>query len=330
MASINRYAQISETLIDHPKTTRTIRILRMNRLQFVGHIACLWNWAMKNAPDGDLTRFSARDIADAARFTDPDNFDDEADRAAERFINALIECRTSEDGAGFLELTDSEMLIHDWHEFGGKLHKKRVVNTERMREERARAEAETTETAPSDDCAAHVQRTNIARADSVDRTPYRAEQSRAERNVTEQNDNPLPPTPGTFAETLASRPDLASAVEDRFAKAETRYRSKGQTVNSPEKLRLAILRELIVKTPPPTPGQKPRPAVRLRTSEIDAWLEDQDHADAAARETVRGEAHECLLLPTPKVKTEPIPPTPLPGERGRASHSSGDESEVAA
>jgi hypothetical protein len=199
MANINRYAQISETLIDHPKTTRAIRILRMNRFQFVGHLACLWNWTMKNAPDGELTRFTARDIADAARVTDPDDFDADADESAGKFLRALLDCRTSDGGAGFLEMIDGDLLVHDWEEFGGKYHKKRVKNAGRMRVSRARAEGENSDSPQPDDCATHVQRTESESALHVPDTSRAersgAERSRAERNGAEQNDDPLPPAP---------------------------------------------------------------------------------------------------------------------------------------
>lgn len=119
-----RYAQISETLVDHPKTTRLSRALRINRIQVIGHLTCLWNWAMKIAPDGDISRVSYRDIADAARYTDADDFEEDADIAAEKFVRALIDCRTHEDGAGFLEVVDGDLMIHDWSEYGGKLNAK--------------------------------------------------------------------------------------------------------------------------------------------------------------------------------------------------------------
>lgn len=117
-----------------------------------------------------------------------------------------------------------------------------------------------------------------------------------------------------IAEILAERPDLASLLKSEYERAERRKRDEGDPIRYADMFRLTILEGLTKQIPAPTPGQKPRHVVRLRTSEIDAWLEDQDRADAAARETVRGEAHDCLLLPTPKAKTEPIPPTPLPGD----------------
>ena len=115
-----RYAQISETLIDHPKMTELSRSMRINRFQLLGHLTCLWNWAMKNAPDGDLSRFSSRHIADAARITDADDFSEESDEKAQQFVTALVNCRTHDGGAGFLETIEGQIVIHDWDQYGGK------------------------------------------------------------------------------------------------------------------------------------------------------------------------------------------------------------------
>lgn len=136
MPNVANYVQVSETLIDHPKTTHAIRILRINRMQLVGHLVAIWNWALKNAPDGDLSRFSCRDLSDAARFTDPDDFDESANTNASRFVEALCECRTSEDGCGFLGADEDGLFIHDWHDYGGKLLATRLGNARRKRLQR--------------------------------------------------------------------------------------------------------------------------------------------------------------------------------------------------
>jgi hypothetical protein len=182
VANTANYAQISETLIDHPKTTRAIRMLRMNRMQFVGHLVALWNWALKNAADGDLSRFTPRDIADAARFTDPDDFEEQADIDAQRFVQALTDCQTADGGSGFLEVIDGELLIHDWEDFGGKLHAKREANKERMKA--ARAGASPQKTPPPSPRATHVQNTT----DAHGAHPYRrGEERREEKSVVFDN-----------------------------------------------------------------------------------------------------------------------------------------------
>jgi len=128
-APAERYAQVSETLVNHPKTTRVCRSLRIHRLMFVGHMTCLWNWAMKNAPDGNLSRYSARDISDAAMFTDPDNFDAEEDERADQFVRALVECHANEQSSGFLEYCGESLCIHDWDQYRKRRKLGRIVPT---------------------------------------------------------------------------------------------------------------------------------------------------------------------------------------------------------
>lgn len=184
-----RYAQISETLIDHPKTTRLARALRINRLQIIGHLTCLWNWAMKNALDGDLSRVSDRDISDAARFTDPDDFEEEADQAAGRFVAAMIECRAHEDGHGFLEQhPDGSIHIHDWAEYGGRLLVKRQSNAQRAQRHRAKRANEPESEPISCDVTetSHDSNANVTRTSRVTLTERsEAERSRAEQSIEE-------------------------------------------------------------------------------------------------------------------------------------------------
>lgn len=131
------------SLRDHPKLKRLSRILSMDRPSVVGYLHYLWWWAMDYAPDGDLSRFTADDVADA--------IDWQGDASV--FMGAL---RSS----GFV---DGDQL-HDWETYGGKLHEKRETNAERMRNARAN----------------RVQSTCDARAENVQST-CRARGERGER-----------------------------------------------------------------------------------------------------------------------------------------------------
>jgi hypothetical protein len=119
-------------LRDHPKTKRLRRQLGCSLPTVIGHLNCLWWWALDYAPNGDLTRFDAADIAEAAEWDgDPDEF-----------IRALLECGLG-SGAGFLEHTPSDkLLIHDWHQYGGKLVIKRYRDNFRKQHQRLPTEAE--------------------------------------------------------------------------------------------------------------------------------------------------------------------------------------------
>ena len=50
-------------LKEHPKRKRLSRLLGLDVYQTIGLLHCLWWWAMDYAPDGDLSRFAAADIA---------------------------------------------------------------------------------------------------------------------------------------------------------------------------------------------------------------------------------------------------------------------------
>lgn len=122
----------------HPKLHKFARVLHMCKPCAIGHLHYLWWWAVDYAPDGDLSRFEALDIAIGGEWEgDPDEF-----------VDALVR-------AGFLDKTEGNgLFIHDWEGYAGKLIERRERNAERMRE--ARAEQRETRSA-------NVQRTQRAR-----------------------------------------------------------------------------------------------------------------------------------------------------------------------
>jgi hypothetical protein len=127
----------------HPKTKRLRRLLGISNVSAVGHLHLFWWWVFDYAVDGDVTRFSATDIAAAAEW--------EGDDGA--FLEAMI-------SAGFLEHQDGKLMVHDWREYAGKWLERRERNAARMREARA----------------THVQRTNgdVQRTDDARATHVRA------------------------------------------------------------------------------------------------------------------------------------------------------------
>lgn len=105
------YVEVHAELIKHPKMERLRRILKTPAVHLQGHLTALWQWAMRYAPNGDLSHCDAVDIASAALW--------EGDE--EVFVSALIECRQS-GKHGFLERTPTgKLIIHDWHQYGGKI-----------------------------------------------------------------------------------------------------------------------------------------------------------------------------------------------------------------
>jgi hypothetical protein len=118
------YNESHSELREHPKTKRLKRALNISLPTAIGHLQCLWWWVMDYAPNGDLSRYDAADIAEGAEWEgDP-----------ETFVSALLECRIGPEGVGFLERTpDGRLLIHDWYQYGGKLVTKRFVDAYRKR-----------------------------------------------------------------------------------------------------------------------------------------------------------------------------------------------------
>lgn len=97
------------------------RRLQVSVAQLVGHLELLWIATAKNAPRGDIGRFSNEDIAIACYWDgDPDEL-----------IHALVECR-------WLDVSESHRLVvHDWRDHAptwviGSLarHKKEICASE--------------------------------------------------------------------------------------------------------------------------------------------------------------------------------------------------------
>ena len=85
----------------------------------VGLLHCLWWWCIDYAPDGDLSRYDAEDIAIACEWEgDPDTL-----------VSMLVE-------TGFLD-DDGVLQVHDWADYGGKWKEKRSANARRQQEMRA-------------------------------------------------------------------------------------------------------------------------------------------------------------------------------------------------
>lgn len=76
----------------------------------------LWWWVIDYAMDGNISKYSPEEIADAA--------DWEGD--AEQFVKAL-------DHANFTDIEGRNRVIHDWHDFCGTLVEKRLDRSEASR-----------------------------------------------------------------------------------------------------------------------------------------------------------------------------------------------------
>lgn len=97
------WIQVYSNLSHHPKISSladelklSSKVVNPNTIA-VGLVINLWTWAIQNAYDGDLSRCSARAIADACAWRGK----------PEELLNGLLSC-------GWL---DKDMRIHDWEEY---------------------------------------------------------------------------------------------------------------------------------------------------------------------------------------------------------------------
>lgn len=131
-----------QDLRSNPKTKRAARHLETTVPAVMGHLHCLWHWALDHAFDGDVSAFDPEDLADAAEWSgDPHTF-----------VKVLTDCGPG-DKAGFLEVdgltADGEkglLVLHDWGQFTAHLRERReasrLANHERWHVKRGRPDPE--------------------------------------------------------------------------------------------------------------------------------------------------------------------------------------------
>ena len=150
------WVPVCTSIREHPKLIRLANMLRVHKVQALGHLVALWTWAQMFATDGDLSNYTADEIAAGAWW----------DGEPEVFVNAL-------KTAGFL---DADGKLHDWVEYGGKLHEQREKTRERVARYRARKEPDN-----HDGCNGCVTVTSPLRNTNV------TGQNRIEKNRIEEN-----------------------------------------------------------------------------------------------------------------------------------------------
>jgi hypothetical protein len=106
------WLELHQSLPTHRKTLMMADALDVKPVQIVGHLTCLWLWALDNAQDGVL-HVSPQMIARAAQWEDE----------AQPFTEALL-------AAGFLE---PDGHIHDWDAYAGRLIEGRRKSAERAK-----------------------------------------------------------------------------------------------------------------------------------------------------------------------------------------------------
>lgn len=122
-----------QSLQRHPKTIRAATMLGIRPVHLIGHLHCLWWWALDYAdPKGCLgANVSAKMVTRAA---------DYPVRSADKFLNALKTC--GGNSSGFIEEKDGLLYLHNWWDYAGKLIVKRQADRERKREKKPEIPAE--------------------------------------------------------------------------------------------------------------------------------------------------------------------------------------------
>ena len=117
------YLEFDLNLPNHPKTAYAARLAGICVPQLIGHLTCLWAWAIDYAPDGDLSIYPPEVVESALQWAGEPG----------KLIAALVGCRFGPK-FGFLEDNGGALSIHDWWEHAGKLIEKRRIDAERKRE----------------------------------------------------------------------------------------------------------------------------------------------------------------------------------------------------
>lgn len=118
MAWIESHQEVAH----HPKTRKLARRLEISIPTAVGHLHCLWHWALSFAEDGNLSKHDAEDVAIGAMW--------EGD--GDKLLEAL-------KAAGYVDATSEGLLLHDWWQYAGKLIDKRRRDAERKKQSRGQS-----------------------------------------------------------------------------------------------------------------------------------------------------------------------------------------------
>jgi DnaD/phage-associated family protein len=109
------WIELHQSVRDNKKTMRLSKLLKINKIQAVGHLVFLWLWALDNCQDGDLSKLTDDEIADAAGW--------EGESAL--FVDSLKTARY---------IDKDTMELHDWFEYAGKLIAQREIQREQTNE----------------------------------------------------------------------------------------------------------------------------------------------------------------------------------------------------
>lgn len=98
------WLKVWRSLFSHRKTVRLAALLNVRDSDLLcAKLIRLWCWCQDNAPDGNLSELTPREIATAANWS----------RNASDFVAKLV-------AVGYLDADHDGLYIHNWHKRGGK------------------------------------------------------------------------------------------------------------------------------------------------------------------------------------------------------------------
>jgi hypothetical protein len=197
------WVQVDTNLPRHFKMRKAAARLRVCEPQMIGHLVCLWSYALEMCPEGEISRLGMDGIALAAQWPGE----------AEPFFQTLVD-------VGFVEVIDDTWLLHDWKDYSGSLLKVRESTHQRVAawRERQRAavqthsQAQATPQGPLQ--ATPVSVVSLPSSSAISTTSQKNEERAA-------STTPADPAPTLFAE--AAPPAEAAPSGGRRAKREFRH-----------------------------------------------------------------------------------------------------------
>ena len=181
------WIQVYSNILTHDKTYALAEQLKIPNYSAVGLMVSLWSWAAINAPDGNITAYPKRAIAEAAGWN----------KGADKFYQVLLDVRLIE------QTEEGRTVIRNWERYASLLidmmDEQKKKTTERVRKHRQKKSGSSNVTDTSKD---------EAKDNSCNVTVTPEKEACAEKcNVTET----LPSVTGNATETLcngATEPNL--------------------------------------------------------------------------------------------------------------------------
>jgi hypothetical protein len=268
--SLMAWLQSHQELRSHPKTIKAARLLGVSLPTMVGHLHLLWWWALDHAPDGDLSRFDAEDVAMAAQY----------EGNADALLTALRECGPGISN-GFLTV---DKKLHDWSEYGGK-YGRRVEQAKKAADARwGRSRTESMAAHPTAKNAHVMLVHSVSNAEERRGEEKREDQERASRKRADRAhrlpDGWTPEPEPDLIGKLNLKPKQVALELERFADYWTAQPgARGRKVSWQATWRNWLRRSVEIS------GQRNdgpvQPAVRLPTFGTDEW--ERKHKEDLAR-----------------------------------------------